>query len=254
MEQENSNIHVCDECGTAAKEQDRFCHNCGAYLNYQAEEISIFNDSRLQSAFFFFIIYLFICLLVSYSDWFHTYDHLFWVEITLAAITSFFVWRNWSSIKPVLRFNNFNFFLLLAVIAGAVVFSSIVNITINEINVSVFHTQQDLYQMFRIYQAPVLLMIYSLALLPAICEELAFRAVLYNYLSSFLDERLVVMVTAFAFALMHLSFIGLLWLVPFAILLGMLRRKYNTIWYGVIFHFTFNLTACLFDLYRQGII
>jgi membrane protease YdiL (CAAX protease family) len=95
-------------------------------------------------------------------------------------------------------------------------------------------------------------MFYSIAFIPAIFEELAFRGVLYNYLNTFLDERLVVMVTGFAFAAIHLNFFALLWLVPFGIFIGSLRRKYNTLWYGVIFHFVFNITACVFDLYRDG--
>ena len=99
---------------------------------------------------------------------------------------------------------------------------------------------------------PALVMIYSIALYPAIFEELAFRGVLYNYLNTFLDERLVVIVTGFTFGIMHLSFISLFWLVPFGILVGAMRKRFGTIWYGVIFHFTFNLVAVLFDLYRHG--
>jgi membrane protease YdiL (CAAX protease family) len=95
-------------------------------------------------------------------------------------------------------------------------------------------------------------MIYSIALLPAVFEEIAFRGVMYNYCNNFLDEQLAVVITAFLFAIMHLSLISLIWLIPFGIFIGMLRHKYNTIWYGIIFHFTFNLTACIIDLYRQG--
>ena len=95
-------------------------------------------------------------------------------------------------------------------------------------------------------------MVYSIALVPALFEELAFRGILYNYLGSFLDGHLTVMVTAFVFAAIHLNFFSLIWLVPFGVLIATLRRKYNTLWYGIIFHFVFNITACLFDLYRQG--
>jgi len=75
---------------------------------------------------------------------------------------------------------------------------------------------------------------------------------MYNYCASFLDERLVVAVTAFLFAIMHLSLLSLVWLIPFGFFIGHLRRKYDTIWYGIVFHFIFNLTACCIDLYRQG--
>ena len=64
----------CDECNNTVKGYHRFCHHCGAYLGVDAEQISIFNNQNLRAAFFFYVIYLFICLMVSYTDWFHTYD------------------------------------------------------------------------------------------------------------------------------------------------------------------------------------
>lgn len=252
MTETTEEIYTCEECDTRVKGFQRFCHNCGAYLGSDAEQISIFNNTNLQTAFFFFLIYLFVCLTVKYTDWFSSYDRLFWIEILLAVITVLFVRKNFTTLKPVLKFNNFNILTLTGIIVAAIFFSSVVNIFITEINVTIFGTRINLYQPYRIYQFPVLVMLYSVAVMPAIFEELAFRGVLYNYLDTILDERLVVMVTGFAFAAIHLNFLSLIWLVPFGILLGTLRRKYNTIWYGVIFHFTFNFTACIFDLYRLG--
>ena len=99
---------------------------------------------------------------------------------------------------------------------------------------------------------PAVVMVYSIAANPALFEELAFRGVMYNLLSDFLKERLVIIVTAFMFAVIHLNLLSLLWLIPFGIFVGVLRKLYNTIWYGVIFHFVFNLITVLFDLYRNG--
>jgi membrane protease YdiL (CAAX protease family) len=252
MSENTEPIYSCEECDSRVKGHQRFCQNCGAYLGSDADQISIFNNAGLQTAFFFFLIYLFVCLTVKYTTWFSSYDRLFWIEILLAVITIFFAWKNIKTLKPVLRFNNFSFIILGGVIVCAIIFSSVVNIFITEINITVFGTDINMYQAYRIYQFPILVMFYSVALMPALFEELAFRGILYNYLNTFLDERLVVMVTSFAFAAIHLNFFSLIWLVPFAILIGTLRRKYNTIWYGVTFHFVFNITACLFDLYRQG--
>ena len=249
---ETQEIYTCSECDNKVKPFHRFCHNCGAYLGSDAEQISIFNNSNLQTAFFFYVIYLFVCLTVKYTTWFNSYDQLFWIEILLASITVYFAKINFRSLKPVLRFNNFSWLTLLGVIVAAIVFSSVVNIFITEINISFFGTNINLYEGYKIYNFPVLIMFYSIAFVPAIFEELAFRGVLYNYLDTFLDERLVVMVTGFAFAAIHLNFFSLIWLVPFGIFIGSLRRKYNTLWYGVIFHFVFNITACVFDLYREG--
>ncbi len=246
------NIYQCDECWTTVKGHHRFCHNCGAFQGFDAPRTSIFSNTNIQSSFFFYIIYLFICLLVQFTDWFGSYDRLFWVEIVMAAITLLYVKINWQSIKPLLRFNNFNFTRLTGAISLAIIFSAIVNIIVTKMNLSFFGTEISFYSTYKIYKMPALVMLYSIAVNPAIFEELAFRGIIYNSLSVFLNERLVILVTGIAFAAIHLSFLSLFWLIPFGILLGAMRKTYNTIWYGVILHFTFNLVACLFDLYKEG--
>lgn len=252
MSEEYDSNDTCNECNEPIHKEHRFCHNCGSYLGTEAVNISIFNNADLRRVFLFYFIYLFICLLIKHSSWFNSYDELFWVEIILAVITLRFVWLNWSEMRPVIRFNNFKWSVLAIVVSIAAIGSLLVTISVRELNVSFFHTDFSYYEAYRLYNYPVLVMIYSIALMPAIFEELAFRGVMYNYCGNFLDERLVVALTAFLFAIMHLNLMSLVWLIPFAFFIGSLRRKYNTIWYSIIFHFTFNLTACLFDLYRQG--
>jgi membrane protease YdiL (CAAX protease family) len=159
---------------------------------------------------------------------------------------------DFNEIKPLLRFRNFSIARLTGCISLAVFASVVVNIIVTKLNFSFFGTDATYYGRYSIYTMPTLVMIYSIAINPAIFEELAFRGVIYNYLNSFLNERLVVIVTGFTFAIMHLSFISLFWLVPFGILVGAMRKRFGTIWYGVIFHFVFNFIAVLFDLYKQG--
>ena len=113
--------------------------------------------------------------------------------------------------------------------------SLFVTIGVRELNVSLFHTEFSFYEAYNLYSIPCFVMIYSIAVMPALFEELAFRGVMYNYGENFFDERLVVAVTAFLFAIMHLNLMSLVWLIPFAFFIGNLRRKYNTIWYGVVF-------------------
>lgn len=247
-----NDLYTCDACNSKVKGHHRFCHNCGEYLGIESSRISLFNNSYLQSAFAFFIIYLFICLLVQFSNWFNSYNQLFWIEILLAAITCFHFFKNFNDIQPVLKFNNFNVVRLTGCISLAAIASVVVNIIITKMNFSFFGTDTSYYEHYNTYSMPLLVMIYSIAIYPALFEELAFRGVLYNYLEKILDERLVVIVTGFMFGMMHLSFISLFWLVPFGIFAGVMRKRYNTIWYGVAFHFTFNLVAVFFDLYRHG--
>lgn len=250
--QENNNTLICEECHVQVVNEQRYCHNCGTYLSAGAVTINIFNNAALRQIFIFYFIYLFICLVVKHSSWFNSYEELFWVEIVLALITLRFVWLNRREMRPVLRFNHFKWYILFGVMAIAAIASCLVSFSVREVNVTFFDTDISYYGAYKIYSYSIPLMLYSIALTPAIFEEMAFRGVMYNYCSSFLDDRLVVAVTAFLFAIMHLSLISLVWLIPFGFFIGHLRRKYNTIWYGVVFHFMFNFTACIVDLYRQG--
>ena len=110
---------TCDECGTSASDHHRYCRHCGAYLGEQAVTINIFNNVALRRVFIFYFIYLFICLLVKHTNWFNSYDEMFWVEIFLAIVTTYFAWQNRVQMRPVMRFNNFKWYVLLAVIAIA---------------------------------------------------------------------------------------------------------------------------------------
>jgi uncharacterized protein len=248
----STDVYHCDVCDHEVKGYHRFCYNCGEYLGSDGTQISLFNNSSMQSAFGLFIVYLFVCLLVQCTNWFDSYSRLFWVEIFLALFTLFHVFKNFSAIKPVLKFHNFNIVRLTGCISLAAVASVVVNIIVVKLNFSFFGTDTSYYGRYSIYSMPAVVMIYSIALNPAIFEELAFRGVLYDYLNTFLNERLVVIVTGFTFAIMHLSFISLFWLVPFGILVGAMRKRFGTIWYGIIFHFTFNLIAVLFEVYKHG--
>ena len=69
---------------------------------------------------------------------------------------------NWAQIKPVLRFNNFRLVCSISLIAIAVLFSLVVNISVSQINVSLFRSNTNLYDPYRIYEFPVLVMIYSI--------------------------------------------------------------------------------------------
>ena len=91
------------------------------------------------------------------------------------------------------------------------------------------------------------------AVLPAIFEELAYRGIILQGLFKLAEERQAIFISAFLFAIIHMSFISFFWLLPFAIWLGNVRLKEKTIWYGVLIHFFFNLTACFFEFWQLRI-
>jgi membrane protease YdiL (CAAX protease family) len=242
----------CEICDKEVKSYHRFCYNCGGYLGSDGMRQSLYKNRGLQSAFSFFFIYLFVCLFVHFTDFFDDYNRLFLAELFLAIITLLYTVANFRSIKPLLRFRNFTFVRLTGCVLLAAIASVIINIIVSKLNISFFGTDAGYYSRYSVYSMPALVMIYSIAINPAIFEELAFRGVIYNCLEKFLDERLVVIVTGFMFAIVHLSLISLFWLVPFGILVGAMRKRFGTIWYGIIFHFIFNLIAVLFDLHKNG--
>ncbi len=246
---ENGYCKICDK---EIKNYHRYCYNCGGYLGFDGMHQSLFQNRGLQSAFSFFFIYLIVCLFVRFTDFFDDYSRLFWIEILLAVITIAYASANFRNLKPALIFRNISFVRLTGCISLAAIASVIINIIVSKLNISFFGTDAGYYGRYSIYSMPALLMVYSIALNPALIEELAFRGIIYTYLKTFLDERLVVIITAFMFAIIHLSLFSLFWLVPFGILAGAMRKRFGTIWYGVVFHFTFNLIAVLFDLYKNG--
>jgi len=97
-------------------------------------------------------------------------------------------------------------------------------------------------------------MIFLVAFLPAIFEELAYRGVILFCLTKITFERQAILIAAFLFAVVHMSFISFFWLLPFAIWLGNIRLREKTIWYGIVIHFCFNLTACLVEFYEVGLL
>lgn len=202
------------------------------------EKADIFNNHQVRWAIIFYTLYLFTCMLIKYTGWFGSYRRLFWMELLLAAITTGFVYYNRESLASALSFRRLRWPAALGMFLLGMLTSSVVSWVILLLHIKVKNAGIYYYTDYR-------LMIYSVAIMPALFEELAFRGVLYNYFAAVTEERRVVMLTATIFAAMHLNFIALLWLLPLGFYLGYLRKKHHTVWYGALFHFGFNLMICL---------
>jgi membrane protease YdiL (CAAX protease family) len=135
----------------------------------------------------------------------------------------------------------------------SIIFASVINIIVPFINEALFDTDLNYYWLFALSSRPIFFMILSVAVMPAIAEELAFRGFILNNLMHFSNKQTALIVSSFLFALLHLDFISFFWLFPFALLLGWLRLQYDTMWYGILAHFIFNTTTCIFSLYEAGV-
>jgi membrane protease YdiL (CAAX protease family) len=94
----------------------------------------------------------------------------------------------------------------------------------------------------------LLLTLVSIAVVPAVFEELAIRGILYNYFKDITTVRSNIIITSIAFTFLHLSLISFVWIFPLGLFFGFLRSKHETIFYGIAGHFIFNATQVFLEL------
>ena len=192
---------------------------------------------------------LLVCTIVYRTPQFRS---LFWsvsTEIFLGLLAIFFVLLLYRDLRSLFSWKNFSFLKAAVYSGAAVLLAVVVNVVIKWVNYKLFHQDVHFYQSFIYLKYPRLAMILRIVLLPAVFEEIAYRGVILESLLRLADRRRAIMIGAFLFAIIHMSFISFFWLVPFAIWLGNVRSREGTLWYGVLIHFFFNLTACLFELW-----
>jgi len=101
--------------------------------------------------------------------------------------------------------------------------------------------------------------IFVVAIVPSISEELYFRGLLYKSLEHF---KIIIncLITSFVFAFFHLQIINFLSLFSIGIYLCFIRKLTNNIIYTILIHFFINLKAILLinlnliNTYKLGII
>lgn len=85
------------------------------------------------------------------------------------------------------------------------------------------------------------------ALLPAVCEELLFRGLLFDWLEQKWGRRLAVWVSAFLFSALHFSVIGFGSLLAIGLYLGALRRRYGGVLLPMLFHALYNAAVLVLN-------
>ncbi|MFC0517858.1 type II CAAX prenyl endopeptidase Rce1 family protein [Mucilaginibacter angelicae] len=247
-EHETTEIRYCIQCGAANAVNVKFCSSCGHRQTGAATSQTAYNWQLLQQAALFYGIYILVCALSSFIDYFKTIGWFLIIEIIIAGTAVLFFAYNWNDCKKLLRWPSFSLQKLAAYGAIAMTGGLLIHYIGNWINITIFSRDYYYYSIFSGSPGAVYLIIFFTAITPALFEELGFRGYLLQSLLNIADTGQAVFISAFLFAIIHLSFISLFWLIPFALFLGYVRVKENTIWYGVFFHFCFNLTACLFEL------
>lgn len=237
----------CIKCGALILRQTRFCNNCGSA---QAAQIATSANKwqLLQQAAIFYGIYIIVCSLGNFVDVFQSLGWSLVIEVIIAGTAVIFFAYNWAENKQVLRWPNFSLQKLSAYCGLAMLGSFVVHYSVGWLNITIFSKEENYYSFFAGSYGAIFLVIFFTAVLPALFEELGFRGYLLQVLLKVADNEQAIYVSSFLFAIIHLSFVSLFWLIPFALFIGRMRIRENTIWYGIFFHFCFNLTACLFEL------
>ena len=94
--------------------------------------------------------------------------------------------------------------------------------------------------------APAWLLLFSLALTPAVIEELCFRGALFSAFGQVLTPRRLIIVTAMIFGLFHVTTGSVLLLERFipttlvGLILGWIAYRTKSVWPGIVMHFTYN--------------
>jgi membrane protease YdiL (CAAX protease family) len=156
-------------------------------------------------------------------------------------------------VAPLFRLQGIRASIMLLTVAGAILGCLVVSVAADFINVSLFESTFSESWLFEETSAPMLYAIVLTCIQPAIFEEVAFRGFLFNNIQQVTTTKGAVYITAFVFGIIHLAVISMIWLVPLGLVFGMLRARYNTIWYGIIGHFAYNLGFVLLEHWQTAV-
>lgn len=241
---------ACIQCAALLNTDSKFCNSCGA--KQSAAEVKVADQwNLLKQAAVFYALYLLLCCLSKFTDAFQEMAWYLVLEVAGILLTIVFFAINWSENKALLKWPGFSLQKLSAYCGIAMAGAFLVHYSVNWLNVTIFSQEEHLFNASRDNYYAMFSLVFFTAVTPALFEELGFRGYLLQSLLKVSDTNQAVYISAFLFAIIHLSFISLFWLIPFALFIGYVRVRENTLWYGIFFHFCFNLTACLFELLQQ---
>lgn len=94
--------------------------------------------------------------------------------------------------------------------------------------------------------------IITYALLPAVCEEILFRGVIFNSLRQKMNVTWSIILSAFIFALIHFSIFQTIHQFVMGLVLAVLCYYTGSIFYGMIYHFVNNFIIILISYITNG--
>ncbi|CAL2084800.1 Membrane protease YdiL (CAAX protease family) [Tenacibaculum sp. 190524A05c] len=241
-------MNYCKYCSKSFTNNVNFCSDCGKSL----KKVNNDKSQTLSSIIGFYILVLSFIGISGFI--FDKFPQNLWVELIVEvlfiAIVLGFCSSNLKEILPLYKFPKIKRGLYLKYIPFICLFSVSVYFLVNELNSLIFPNQYINIVSDYIYLNNTFLWAFIfVAILPPIFEELAFRGILYNQLSKITSLESTIIATSMLFALVHFSFISIIWIFPFGLLLGYLRNKYNSLWIPMLVHFIHNFIVLILDYY-----
>lgn len=248
MQTNATGISSCLGCGGQVTPNDRFCGTCGTFLADDVVKPTGDAFATLTPSLVFYFVTLALLAAYKLTDIFPTdFEGFLGVTIidTLIVVLFWIITRK--DLAPLFSLKGIRISILFLTIAGALLGCLIVSVVADFINVSLFETTFTDSWLFAETSSPFLYAVIFTCVQPAIFEEVAFRGFLFSNVQQVTTATGAVYITAFIFGIIHLSVISMIWLVPLGLIFGMLRVRYNTIWYGIVGHFTYNLGFVLLE-------
>jgi len=243
---------ACKRCKTTFSVPTRFCPQCG-YSQLQEAESNWMTYLWPVLIFYFLILIYLLGSGLFLGNSLSGFERLLWSDLIFSSLVLFFSLCYFKNLAEGLSLKKIKWTLLLLLIPACLLFAFAVYYGADYLNKTVFVKESE--EMYSIYQSTAYPIFYTFlftAVQPAIFEELAFRGFIYKNLEKISSPKAAIIVSAFMFAILHLSFISLIWLVPMGLVYALLRHKYQVLWYGMVAHFTHNSTVILIQLYEKG--
>lgn len=241
---------ILHTCGYSLLSTDTYCPHCGLEVKPHIAYKNIFTSRPMFILLGYYAFCFALWLSLKMGDMVESLADFYLVELVDAFVTVAFALVGIKSLLPLYSFKNVSLKRLLIYSALAVVGSFAVNYVTTLMQVNLLETDVRFSDSFYEADNPFLAMVLSIAVFPAVFEEMAFRGFLYNSIQKLADYKSAIWVSSLLFAIIHFAFLSLFWLIPFAVIAATLRHKHNTLWYGMAIHFIFNLTACFIDYYQ----
>ena len=238
-------MRCCKTCNEVLTPNAKFCGACGMSTStIKANAL----ERHVRYIIVFYIAFLVLAIVntVVFGE-----AYSFVSEVVMEGIfvltTIAFCFLDFKNILKLYLWKNVNSRGLLLAIGVPILSGFLVYFGIDLINAAVGLESMNYYAEYVMYDNAFFWAFLFVAIVPPVFEELAFRGFLFNQMEKVTTTRITILATAFIFALIHFSFISLLWIFPFGVFLGYLRHKYQTLWLGMIAHFIHNAIVLVMD-------